>query len=213
MTVVRLSGGDLLLHSPTRCNAETTDALSRIGRVTDIVAPNKFHDLFLDAWLAAVPEARLWIPSGTDGKFPRGSRTRLLSDCKDATWREELACVPLKGMSRLEESAFYHRPSKSVIVADLLFNIQTDARLAMRMAARLGGFYRRLAMPRDIRWWYVSSRDALKESIRTIMNFQFENVVVGHGANVLRNGKAKFEMAFQWLFAEDRASSERTENR
>jgi hypothetical protein len=100
-----------------------------------------------------------------------------------------------------------------VIVADLLFNIQTDARLAMRMAARLGGFYRRLAMPRDIRWWYVSSRDALKESIRTIMNFQFENVVVGHGANVLRNGKAKFEMAFQWLFAEDRASSERTENR
>src|SRR5687768_16673733 len=60
-----------------------------------------------------------------------------------------------------QRGCFFHTTSKSLIVADLLFNIDGNARFATRVAARLGGFYRRLAMPLDMKLWYVRDREAL----------------------------------------------------
>ncbi|MCI0541439.1 MAG: DUF4336 domain-containing protein [Verrucomicrobiales bacterium] len=202
MTVIHLTVGNLLLHSPTRCDEATIDALARLGTVTEIVAPNGFHDLFLEEWLSAFPEARLWIPPRMAHRFPVTPRIRVLSGTfQDAPWRNEFACVPVDGMPRLNEFVFYHQATKSLVVADLLFNIEANANLATRATAWLGGFYRRLAVPRDIRLWHVRDRAALKQSIRRIMDFPFENVVIGHGANVLGNGRVEFERALRWLGA------------
>ncbi|HUF60998.1 MAG TPA: DUF4336 domain-containing protein [Verrucomicrobiales bacterium] len=198
MTVIRMLGEKLLLHSPTRCDEATVDALSQMGTVTEIIAPNGFHDLFLAEWLLAVPEARLWIPPGMDRYFPRMSG-RVCEISQDTPWGE-VDCAPLKGVPRLNEYAFYHAASHALIVADLLFNIEENARFATRVVARVGGFYQRLAMPRDIRWWYVRDRDALKQSVQRIMSFPFEKIIVGHGANILSDGRRKFREAFQWLF-------------
>ncbi len=202
MTVVHLSSGNLLLHSPTRCDEATIDALTQIGAVAEIVAPNGFHDLFLEQWLSAFPMARLWIPPRMARKFPAMPRIKVLSGAsQDAPWRNEFTCVPVDGMPRLNEFVFHHQATKSLVVADLLFNIQADARFATRAVARLGGFFRRLAVPRDIRLWYVHDREALKQSVRRIMDFPFENVVVGHGENVLGNGRVAFGRALRWLDA------------
>lgn len=202
MTVIRLPGAKLLLHSPTRYDEATVDALSRIGTVTEIVAPNRYHDLFLEEWLSAVPEARLWIPPGMNQRYPRMTG-RVCEISQDTGW-EEIACVPLQGLPRLSEVAFFHTTSKSLIVADLLFNIDGNARFATRVAARLGGFYRRLAMPLDMKLWYVRDREALKQSIQRIMNFPFDKIIIGHGANICCDGRTEFRQALQWLLHDGR---------
>lgn len=47
MTVVRLPGGDLWLHSPIPIGAELRRELEALGRVAYLVAPSKTHWLFM----------------------------------------------------------------------------------------------------------------------------------------------------------------------
>src|SRR5690349_9534760 len=59
MTVIRLSDGSLVVHSPLEGNAHLTYELTAIGDVKYIVAPSKMHDLYLEDWLMRFSEARL----------------------------------------------------------------------------------------------------------------------------------------------------------
>src|SRR5829696_10208832 len=43
MTVVRLSNGDLFLHSPIRFDERLAKELRRLGTVHHLVSPNQFH--------------------------------------------------------------------------------------------------------------------------------------------------------------------------
>ena len=110
MTVIRLPGRKLLLHSPTRCDEGTLKALSQIGAVTEVVAPNRFHDLFLEEWVSVVPEARLWIPPGMDHRFHRVP-AKVCEISQGALW-EEVACVPLSGLPRWTRLLFTIPPAK-----------------------------------------------------------------------------------------------------
>ena len=47
MTVARLANGELWLHSPTRLDETTREALAGLGRVAYIVAPNLYHHVFI----------------------------------------------------------------------------------------------------------------------------------------------------------------------
>ena len=43
MTVVRLSNGDLFLHSPTKFDRKLADELEPLGTVRQLISPNQFH--------------------------------------------------------------------------------------------------------------------------------------------------------------------------
>ena len=47
MTVIKLAGGGLFLHSPIRLDDETRRALDTLGEVTAVVAPSRAHHLFV----------------------------------------------------------------------------------------------------------------------------------------------------------------------
>ena len=46
MTVVKLSSGGLLLHSPVPVDEPLAQELAALGEVTHIVCPNLFHHVF-----------------------------------------------------------------------------------------------------------------------------------------------------------------------
>src|SRR5689334_15209519 len=62
MTVVRGDGGVLLLHSPVALDDAAAAELRRLGEVEAIVAPSRFHYLFLRAASARYPGARVYAP-------------------------------------------------------------------------------------------------------------------------------------------------------
>jgi hypothetical protein len=62
MTIVRLSSGKLLLHSPIPLSNELRAAIDALGPVAHIVFPNQFHHMYAAEAAAAYPGATLHGP-------------------------------------------------------------------------------------------------------------------------------------------------------
>jgi Domain of unknown function (DUF4336) len=60
MTVVRLSNGDLLLHSPIKFDERLAKELRALGTVRHLVSPNQFHYAHMGEWAKAFPETISW---------------------------------------------------------------------------------------------------------------------------------------------------------
>ena len=65
MTVVRLSNGDLFLHSPTKFDRKLADELEHLGTVRYLISPNQFHYAHIGEWLNAFPDAVAWASPGS----------------------------------------------------------------------------------------------------------------------------------------------------
>src|SRR5690348_4781351 len=63
MTVLRLEGDALLLHSPVAMTPERRAAVGQLGEVAHLYAPNTFHHRWIGEWAAAFPNARVHAPS------------------------------------------------------------------------------------------------------------------------------------------------------
>src|SRR5262249_4529010 len=60
MTVVRLSNGDLFLHSPIRFDGRLANELLGLGAVRHLISPNQFHYAHIGEWAKAFPSAVSW---------------------------------------------------------------------------------------------------------------------------------------------------------
>ncbi len=57
MTVVRLPGPKLLLHSPIAAAPDLVREVKALGPVAYLVAPNRLNHLFVGEWQRACPDA------------------------------------------------------------------------------------------------------------------------------------------------------------
>lgn len=115
-------------------------------------------------------------------------------------WAGDLEQHQVEGIGLfLDEVVFYHRFSRSVIVADLLFNIsQNDARVTRALARAVIGPYPGCRVARLYRP-FILNRSRFRASIERIFEWDFNQIVVGHGDVVQAGGKDVFRDAFRWL--------------
>src|SRR5215469_16434206 len=86
MTVIRLAGGDLVIHSPTKLDYSSQEEFQRLGPVAAIVAPSWWHDLYLREYTQAYPTARLYV-APTLAKWNRSlSFIGVLSEVETTPW-------------------------------------------------------------------------------------------------------------------------------
>src|SRR4051812_23225755 len=64
MTVLRLSNGDLVLHSPVQYSPAVRNELEGLGRIKYLLAPNVAHWMFLADWQTKVPDALTFVAPG-----------------------------------------------------------------------------------------------------------------------------------------------------
>ena len=64
MTLIRLSGDRLWVHSPICLDDDLRARIEALGKVTYLVSPNKLHHLFLSAWKERYPEADVYASPG-----------------------------------------------------------------------------------------------------------------------------------------------------
>ena len=79
-TVIRLSSGDLVVHSPSPIDGALAESVRRLGRVAHLVAPGSYHYFHVAAWQEAFPEATVWICPGVERKQPDLEFDWFLSD-------------------------------------------------------------------------------------------------------------------------------------
>src|SRR3954454_17595484 len=68
MTVIRLSNGDLVLHSPVRYSEALRHELERLGPIKYLLAPNVAHWMFLPAWQSQLPQASTFAVRGLSAR-------------------------------------------------------------------------------------------------------------------------------------------------
>lgn len=198
MTVVRLADSRLLLHSPVKLDEATREQVSALGAVAALVAPNSFHYLFASEYEAAFPGARLFLAPDLPLRIASCPPGTVLTDYFRTAWSSELEHRVFGPVRNFTEVVFLHRPTSTLILTDLAFNMVTIEGLVQRALWRAGGVPARFGPSRTARLTLLSDRTAGAE-LEKILQWEFDRIVVTHGEPVERNGKAVFTEAFAGL--------------
>ena len=199
MTVSRLDTGDLWVHSPIRLNPRLQKSLAELGPVTDLVAPSVFHDLFIQEWADAYPQARLHAADGLRQEHGDWRITDELTTSAAPTWTDEIEGLVLQGMPKINETVFVHKPSGTLIVADLVFNY-TDYQLntATSLTLRMAGTYQKFSASRLFRM-FIKDRGAMRASLDQVLTWNFDRILPGHGHAVETDGSQSLRQAWNFL--------------
>ncbi len=200
MTVVRLGSGELWLHSPVAVNADRLAAVTALGPVAHIVAPNTWHHLFVKPWADTFSDARVWLTPGLPAKLPHLERFQLLDAEAGNSWAADIDQVYFEGSRLLTEMVFFHRASKTLIVTDILQNhdplhdnwFWKTVKRANGVLAPRGG------LPKDLKLT-IRDREAARRSVQTILGWDFQRIILSHGICIEADARRFFSDAFAWL--------------
>lgn len=198
MTVVRLPEGGLWIHSPVKLDEAVRAAVDALGPVRFLVAPNVMHHVHLGAWAAAYSQAKVVAPTGLRRKRPELRLDVELTDTADPGYAAVLSQQLVRGMPKLDEFLFLHRPSRTLLVTDLAFNIRESPSWLTRAYLKLNRTYGKLA-PTVLLKSLVKDRAAVRASLDTVLGWDFERVVVCHGEVLERGGREALRDGFSWL--------------
>jgi hypothetical protein len=192
-TILRLANGEILVHSTAPFSADDVAAISALGPVAWLLDASCFHDTFAEEGTAAFPQARFFAPPGFSG--PKGRKVESLTGSLPEAWAADLAVEPIAGMPRVNECAVLHRPSRTLIVADLVFNMRTEQdRWTTFFFRYLAGTFGRVGMSRMFRL-FIQDRPACERSIARVLAWDFDRLITGHGEIVETGGQQELREA------------------
>jgi hypothetical protein len=197
MTVIRLADGGLFVHSPVALDPATRAAVEALGPVKAVVAPSLFHHLYVGEWMRAYPQAVVCACPGLERKRADLAWHRVLGDTAEPEWRGELEQVFFGARSLENEVVFFHRASGTLVCADAVFNLARHPSLATRVVARLmgngqpGATYFERVLIRD--------RAAARAQVDRMLAWDFDRIVLAHGALVPTGGHEVLRRAYAWL--------------
>ncbi len=124
-----------------------------------------------------------------------------LGDEPDPAWREDLDQLIFRGSRLMEEVVFFHRKTRTAILADLIENFEPE---------RVGGAYGWLVWlagvadpdgktPIDLRMTFLGRKDEARTSLKRMLAWEPEKVIVAHGRWYDRGGTRELRRAFRWL--------------
>ena len=200
MTVVRLASGGVWIHSPVRPTPERSHDVGQIGPVEHLVAPNKIHSLGIQPWRALHPGAAVWASPAFTARHPAIAVDAALTDGLETPWHDEIAHCVIDGHAVLDEVAFLHKPSGTLILTDYIQKHEAAHetwfwRGVKRMAGLLG---KSGGVPPDIRL-SVRDKPAMRRSIETLLGWEFDNLVIAHGHCLRGGAKQEVRRVFEWL--------------
>ena len=197
MTVVRLDGGDLFLHSPIEPGPAVVDEVRKLGTVRWLCAPNRFHHLFIAKWRDAFPEARMLVSPGLEKKRPDLADAETLGPGA-ASPVPGLEVESVQGLPLFNELAWLHPASATLILTDLAFHSGPELPALTRLAFRALGRPPGLG-PTLLERVATRDRAALRASLERILAWPFERIVVSHGKPVEHGGREAFRRGYAWV--------------
>lgn len=197
MTAIRLVDGSLWVHSPVAPTPALVGALQALGPVRHVLAPNRSHHLFVAPFLAAFPGATAHAAPGLSAKRPDLAHLPTLGPEAVDRWAPDLRGVYAHGLPILNETAWFHGTSGTLVVADLLFRFGADNPSLTRAVASLLGVRERLAMSRTMKLC-VKDRAAFAGFARALLELPVRRIVVAHDSIVETSARAQLEDALHW---------------
>ncbi|PWY90889.1 putative nuclear protein Qri2/Nse4 [Aspergillus heteromorphus CBS 117.55] len=232
----KMATGSVAVFSPVNLTPEVHETIASLGgTIKYIAALDMEHHLHLKAWKEAFPDAAIIAPEGLWEKRQSNPQTKDASpfehvfrkDDKDATTtpasRSQSISEEFDAEFETEyvhshpsrELVFYHRPSRTLIEADLLFNLPAREQYSKTKESATSGILTKMVSPllstgSSTTWqkrfvWYVLSsgdRAAFAESVRRIDGWDFNRLIPCHGDVVESGAKGVYRSVMEWLLAD-----------
>lgn len=191
VTVIRLASGETVIHSTAPFDPTDVAKIRALGPTGWIVEAMRFHDTFSRHGHDIFPGVPFLAPTGFSGVV--GFPTLPLCPAP-AAWGDEVAVLRVAGNESYDEHVVLHRPSRTLIVADLAFNFPGDEPLWTELLVRAAvGHHHHPGMSRPFRQ-AVSDEASFRRSMDAMMEWDFDRVIVGHGDVIETGGKEKLAL-------------------
>ena len=202
MTVIRLADGGLWVHAPIADHAGLANAVAALGPVRHLIAPNWIHYAWLPAWRARFQGATAWGSPGVRARAAsRSVQIHLdheLGDAPPAPWSGQID-QRLADSGYHREVIFFHRPSRTLILTDLIENFE-PAKIPWwaRPLIRLGGVCDPDGrMPRDMAASFRRRPGHLRDLVDTMIAWSPERIILAHGRWYADDAVAELRRAFR----------------
>ncbi|KAI0765231.1 hypothetical protein C8Q74DRAFT_1287071 [Fomes fomentarius] len=203
-TAIKLEAGGVWILASTPLTDETRQKLAELGEVKYIIAGNSFHNLFLRPYKEAYPGAKLIGPEGLlkkkelDGLQLEGVYSASNPDAKHG-FEDEIEACYFSGYAN-KDTAFFHKASKTVVAADLLFNIPAREQFSKsKESARsllFNAMHPRGWQQRAFVWSKEENKEALRREAQTVYSWDFDRYIPCHGDVIETGAKAAWASAF-----------------
>lgn len=201
MTIIKLESGELIVHDPCKNEDSVKKEIDAIGKVKYILAPGSYHHLFVTDFQKNYPAAETFLCPGLERKRPDIKFDWILGNKPDHRWGDVIEQVVVQGTKYIWEVAFFHKPTKTLILVDLLENIGDDYQHPASLVLRF--------------WWKVvfkmwnnpkaapeyqmgwGKKDLVKSGLNRVLSWKAERVILSHGELVESNVNNILESAWQ----------------
>jgi hypothetical protein len=220
-TLVRLQSGGVAVFSPVALTPEVKETVSALGEVKYIAALDIEHHIFLGPWHKEYPTAKVLAPEGLLEKRQKQKNEDVpfsviftakdkLSTKVDPAFDAEFDYEFVDGHQN-KELVFNYKPEKTLIQADLLFNLPATEQYSKAGVSATSGVLTKLfsyvnntkgaAMgQRRLLWYAISSgnRPSYNTSVQRINTWNFDKIIPCHGDVIETDGKGIFQKVFAW---------------
>ncbi|BAE63612.1 hypothetical protein AFCA_009883 [Aspergillus flavus] len=222
-TLVKLASGAIAVFSPVSLTPEVREAISSLGgHLKYIAALDLEHHINITSWKEAYPDAEIIAPEGLYEK--RQSNPEYKDTPFQHVFRKEN-----HGQQKISEEfdsefeteyvyghpsrelVFLHKRSRTLIEADLLFNLPAREQYSKTGESATSGLLTKIISPllstnAPATWqkrfvWYILSsgdRKAFNESVRRIDKWDFNRLIPCHGDVVESGAKGVFRTVMEW---------------
>lgn len=197
MTAIELDNGKLLLHSPIQMTPELVEDIQKLGKVSYIIAPNKWHHLYLESARETFPKAEYFGTQGLMDKKVGFQLDGVISNEQNLPWNPQLLHAKIEGVPIYDEVVFFHPESHTLILTDLAIHICHSHCWKTKLWLRILGSYGKFGWSSIEKKIFIKDKQAFKHSIDSILKWDFDRIVLSHGALIEKNGKVLLKQAFQ----------------
>ncbi len=201
MSALTLASGRVALVSPIPIDEAMAAQIAALGEVSYLIAPNLLHHMYLGEAQRRYPNARVLAPRALRKKRPDLRIDLTLEESLPEELTRAVDVRLVAGAPALDEFVFFHRATRTLVVTDLVFNIEQPRGWLAHLVFFVAGTRKRFAASRAIRFM-VKDRARCAASMQEILAFPFETLVMAHGSIVRGDARARLAQAFAWLSPE-----------
>lgn len=230
-TIVQLPTG-LAVFNPVHLTPTVQSHLTKLSKpVQYLIAPDIEHHIHLSAWATSFPSAQILAPEGlAEKRASQNSSNKaitILNFFKIFTKAEKESApagkIPVDPTFDAEfeveymeshvnkELVFLHKKSRTLIEADVLFNMPATEQYSKSGESATAGFLSGLfakatttqgsaIWQKRMAWYLFSAKDRTSwdKSLQRIDTWDFVNIVPAHGDSIVGDGKEVFRKVFGW---------------